>query len=204
MIGALRPRIDPSRPAVWEAKGWPLFGARGMGMAVKRTGNGKLAARIDGFGRRRRDVGLDGGDAPARDGHVADCTDPQRRIDDAPALDNQIVARGRCRRERSCSPGECQCARSACHAIDKLAPVDHRYGLPTLFDPAYWVWMPGAPQTGESKIRFARFRHRFDFIMEIIGVVLGAIRFGHGTRLDAAITLHRVPGGGESTRVLDV
>ena len=42
-----------------------------------------------------------------------------------------------------------------------------------------------------SKIGFARFRHRFDFVMEIIRVVLGAIGFDHGTRLDAPVALDR-------------
>ena len=43
--------------------------------------------------------GLDGGDAAAGDRDVADRIEPDRRIDDASALDEQVVFR-RLRRER--------------------------------------------------------------------------------------------------------
>ena len=60
-----------------------------------------LAARVDGLGGAvGRDVGLDGRDAAARDRHVADRVEPERGIDDAPALDDQIVGRRRTPSER--------------------------------------------------------------------------------------------------------
>ena len=36
--------------------------------------------------------GLDGGDSAGRDADVADGVEPQRRIDDAPASDDEVVA----------------------------------------------------------------------------------------------------------------
>jgi len=47
-----------------------------MGMDVDKTRDDELAARIDGFRRVGRDVGLDSRDASPGDRHVADRADP--------------------------------------------------------------------------------------------------------------------------------
>ena len=64
-----------------------------MGMDVDQARDDELAARIDGVGGVSRDVGLDGGDAASRDRHVADRVEPDGRIDDAPAPDDQVIPR---------------------------------------------------------------------------------------------------------------
>ena len=70
-----------------------------------RPGTDDLAARIDRVRwRRRRNVGFHRRDPAAGDRHVADRVEPERGIDDAPALDDQIVGR----RKRVRNAGEQQ------------------------------------------------------------------------------------------------
>ena len=97
-----RAGIDPARHAVLQAQRRPFLAAAGMGVDVDQARRDDLAARIDRFGGVARDVGLDRRDVAASDRHVADGIEPDRRIDDAPALDNQIVGR----RERIRNAGE--------------------------------------------------------------------------------------------------
>jgi hypothetical protein len=64
-----------------------------MGVDVDQTRRDDLAARIDrvrGFGRN---IGVHRGDFARGDRHVADRIEPDRRIDDTPASDDEIIGR---------------------------------------------------------------------------------------------------------------
>jgi hypothetical protein len=78
-----------------------------------------LAARVNRVDGVAFNVDVNGGDLTASNRYVADCVDPNRGVDNAPALDNQIVSR----RERRRNAGEQRSAGGA--GIDKLASVDH-------------------------------------------------------------------------------
>ena len=102
VVGAARAGIDPAGHAVLQEQRRPFLAAAGMGVDVDQARGDDLAARIDRFGGVARDVGLDRGDLAAGDRHVADRIEPDRGIDDAPALDDQIIGR----RERLRNAGE--------------------------------------------------------------------------------------------------
>ena len=84
-----------------------------------RPGDDDLVAGIDRFGRVACDIGLDRHDLSAGNCHVADGINPNRRIDDASAPDNQVV----CCRKRFRSTPQQYWAR--CGGAHKLASVHH-------------------------------------------------------------------------------
>ena len=62
-----------------------------MRVDVDEAGHDELAARVErcgGLGRERR---FDGRDSAGSDADVAHGVEPQRRVDDAPALDDEVV-----------------------------------------------------------------------------------------------------------------
>ena len=67
-------------------------------MDVDQAGHDELAARVERRGRLGGERGFDGRDSAGRDADVADGVEPQRRIDDAPAFDDEVVAAGLARR----------------------------------------------------------------------------------------------------------
>jgi hypothetical protein len=67
-----------------------------MGVDIDQAGGDDLAASIDPFGGIARNPDLDRRDFAAGDCHVAGPIDSNRRIDDAPALDDQIVGCREC------------------------------------------------------------------------------------------------------------
>ena len=125
VVGAARAGIDPAGHAVLQGQLRPFLAAAGMGVDVDQARGDDLAARIDRFGGVARDVGIDRRDLAADDRHVADRIEPDRGIDDAPALDDQIIGR----REHVRDAGEHRSTGSGCG--DELAPVHH--DPPTLF-----------------------------------------------------------------------
>src|SRR5262245_26151776 len=88
-----------------------------MGVDVDQSGSNDLAARIDRLGGIARDVGLDRDDLAAGNGYVAYRIEPNRGVDDAPALNKKIVGR----RASFWNVGE---QRSPTHAHE-LASVHH-------------------------------------------------------------------------------
>ena len=91
VIRALRSRVDESGHAVREAQRRArLPRAAWVWMSI-RPGTTILPRASMVSAASRRDVGLDGRDAAAGDRHVADRVEPERGIDDAPALDDQVV-----------------------------------------------------------------------------------------------------------------
>ncbi len=93
VVGAAEPAsIQPVTPSRRHSAG-PSGVARRVRMDVDQAGNDELAARIERCGRRGADRGLHGGDAPGRDADVADGVEPQRRIDDPAAADDEVVPR---------------------------------------------------------------------------------------------------------------
>jgi hypothetical protein len=91
-----------------------------VGVNIDEARHDQLAARIDRLrGAVRRNIGADRGYAAGSDRHVADRIDPQRGIDHATALDNEII--GRCRRLRRA--GEDRRACGGC--LDEPAPGQH-------------------------------------------------------------------------------
>src|SRR5215831_9281556 len=64
-----------------------------MGVDVDQSWSNDLAARIDRLGGVTRDVGLNRDDLAAGNGNVAYRIEPNRGVDDAPALDKEIVGR---------------------------------------------------------------------------------------------------------------
>ena len=63
-----------------------------MGVDIEQTRDDELRSRIDGVGCVTRNVGFDGDDAASRDGHVADRIEPYGGVNDASALDDQVIA----------------------------------------------------------------------------------------------------------------
>jgi hypothetical protein len=80
-----------------------------MGVDVDQSWSNDLAARIDRLGCVARDVGLDRDDLTVGNRNVAYRVEPNRGVDDAPALNKEIVGRG----ESFWNVGE---QRSATHA----------------------------------------------------------------------------------------
>ena len=109
-----------------QAERRPFLGAGGVGVDVDQARRHDLAARIDGLGRVRRDVGLDRRDAAGGDRHVAHSVDAERGVDDAPALDDQVIGRRKGVRNtgehRGASGGRAQ----------KIAPGQHDRSPPRL------------------------------------------------------------------------
>src|SRR5262249_54356394 len=64
-----------------------------MGVDIDQSRSNDLAARVDRLGGVARDVGLDRDDLAAGNRNVADRIEPSRGVDDAPALDKEIVGR---------------------------------------------------------------------------------------------------------------
>src|ERR1700758_5009700 len=96
-----------------------------MSVNVEQTRNDELAVRVDGVCRVTRNGGLDRGNAASRDGHVADRIEPDRGVDDASSLNDQVVF---CC-EYSRTAGQHHRARGG--GCQKLAPVQHS-DLPSL------------------------------------------------------------------------
>ena len=124
LVRALRSGIDEARHSVGEADRPRILGAGSVGVDVDESRHNELAARIHRFSAVRRDAGGDCRDAAAGDRHVADRVDARRRIDDAPAPDDQIVSR----RERGRNAGEHRGA--CCRRIEKLSPGHHGLSPP--------------------------------------------------------------------------
>ncbi len=80
----------------------------------------------------RRDVGLDRRDLAAGDRHVADRVEPDRGVDDAPALDDEVVGR----RKRSWAVGK---DRSTGSGRAELAPVNHESLPDVKFNLLFWI-----------------------------------------------------------------
>jgi len=64
-----------------------------MGVDIDQSWRNDLAARIDRLGGVARDVGLDRDDLAAGNRNVAYSIERKRGVDDAPALDKEIVGR---------------------------------------------------------------------------------------------------------------
>jgi hypothetical protein len=109
VVRAARAGIDPTRHAVLQEQRRAFLATAGMGVDVDQSWSNDLAARIDRLGGVARDVGLDRDDLAASDRNVAYRVEPNRGVDDAPALNKEIV--GRC--ESFWNVGE---QRSATHA----------------------------------------------------------------------------------------
>jgi hypothetical protein len=91
-----------------------------------------LPRAIDRLGRVRRDVGLDRRDLALDDGNVAGRVDADRRIDDAPTLDDDVVG---CR-ERSWAMGK---DRSTGSGRAELAPVHHESLPDVKLSSLFWI-----------------------------------------------------------------
>jgi hypothetical protein len=124
IVGAAGAGIDPAGDAILQAHRRPFLASAGMGVNVDQARRDDLSARIDRLGGVTRDICRDLSDFSLHDRHVAHGIEPHGGIDDAPALDDQIVGRG----AGSAHTTE---QRSACGAGgDKLASVHHRRRLP--------------------------------------------------------------------------
>ena len=90
-----------------------LGGPPRVGVDIDQTGYDKLAARIDRVESVGCDRRLDGGNAAARNCHITYGIEVQRRIDDPPTPDEQVVLR--CLRgKRNPTTGQRRPARSGC------------------------------------------------------------------------------------------
>ena len=127
VVRAGRAGVDPAGHAVLQGQWRPFLAAAGVSVDVDQARRDDLAARIDRVGSAGRNVGLHRHDAAAGDRHVADCVEPDRGIDDAPALDDQLVGL----REHIRNTGEHRSARGRC--ADKLTPVHHDRASPIWF-----------------------------------------------------------------------
>ena len=91
--------IDKTRHTVGKADRRHLSRARGVSVHVDQARHDELSSRVERLRTIRRDVAFDRGDAPADDRNVAHCVDPRGGIDDATALDDQVVGGGECARD---------------------------------------------------------------------------------------------------------
>jgi hypothetical protein len=114
-----RTGVDPAGHAVLQGEGRPFFGATGMGVDVDQARSDDLAARVDRFAGVAGNVGLDRGDLAAGDRHVTDCIQSHGGIDDATALDEQVVARRSRVRDATDHRRACR------SAANELTPVHH-------------------------------------------------------------------------------
>src|SRR5205085_6102295 len=105
--------------AIQERQRRSFLAAGSVGVDVDEARCDDLPARVNRFGSVRRYIGIDRRDPAAGDCDVADRVEPERGIDDAPALDDQIVGR----RERLRQTGKERSTGSA--GADKLASIHH-------------------------------------------------------------------------------
>ena len=117
VVRAGRAGIDPSGHAVLHEQRRPFLATAGMGVDVDQPRSNDLAARIDRLGGVARDVGLDRDDLAGGNRNVAYRIEPNRGVDDAPTLDQEIVGR----RASIWNVGE---QRSPTH-VHELASVHH-------------------------------------------------------------------------------
>ena len=120
-VGAGRARVDPARDAVAQQHRRAFRVASRMRMDVDQAGHDELAARVERRGRLGGERGFDGGDSAGRDADVADGVEPQRRVDDAPASDDEVIARG-----LRAEPARSREQRRARGGIDELASIHCR------------------------------------------------------------------------------
>jgi hypothetical protein len=93
VVRASRAGIDPAGHTVLQQQRRAFIAAAGMGVDVDQSWSDDLAARIDRLGGVARDVGLDRDDPAAGNREVACRIEPNRGVNDAPALDQEIVGR---------------------------------------------------------------------------------------------------------------
>jgi hypothetical protein len=92
---------------------------------VDQAGDDELAARVECRARRSADRRLDGGNAASRDADVANGVEPQRRVDDAAAFDDEVddeVEAGRL----GCKPPHAGQQRGAGRRPHELASIHRR------------------------------------------------------------------------------
>src|SRR5262249_6134104 len=94
IVGAARPGVDPGGVAGLPQHRRAPPAAASMGVDVDQAGGHDLAARVDRLGGVARNIGFDRRDAAGGDRDVAYGIESDRRIDDAAALDNEVVGRG--------------------------------------------------------------------------------------------------------------
>ena len=121
VIGSLRAGIDESGHAVRQTQRGTVVDPRGMGMNVDQARDDEFTAGIDCFRRIACNIRLDRRDPAARNRHIPYRIDPERGIDDPPALDDQIVF---CRRrpEYVRDPADHS---GPCRRAKELSPVEH-------------------------------------------------------------------------------
>ena len=83
--------MKPVTPSSRQSRG-AILRARGVGVNIEQARDDHLAAGVDRDRGVAGDLGLDGGDAAAGDGDVADGVEPEGRVDDAAAPDDEIEA----------------------------------------------------------------------------------------------------------------
>ena len=141
-VGAGRARVDPARDAVAQQHSRAFRIAARMRMDVDQAGHDELAARVERCGRLGGERGLDGRDSAGRDADVANGVEPQRRIDDAPAFDDEVVAAG-LRAEPSYSREQ----RRARGGVNELASIHGRPPMRRCGE----LSQPAGPRHGLSK-----------------------------------------------------
>ena len=124
IVGAAGAGVDPAGDAILQAHRRPFLASAGMGVNVDQARRDDLSARIDRLGGVTRDICRDRRDFALHNRHVAHGIEPHGGIDDAPALDHQIIGGG-------AGPAHTAEQRGACGAGgDKLASVHHRLRPP--------------------------------------------------------------------------
>jgi hypothetical protein len=121
LVSPGRAGIDQAGDAVLQAHRRPFLGSQRVGVQVDQARRDDLAAGINGVAGIARKIGSDRHDPAARNRDIAHRVEPDRRIDDPPALDDEIVAG----RERAASAGEQRGGSS--RRADELAPVQHGF-----------------------------------------------------------------------------
>ncbi len=93
-VRARRARVDPAGDAVAQQHSRAFRIASRMRMDVDQSGHDELAARVERCGRLGGERGFDRRDSAGRDADVANGVEPQRRVDDSPAFDDEVIAAG--------------------------------------------------------------------------------------------------------------
>ena len=112
-VGARRARVDPARDAVAQQHAGTFQVAARMRVDVDQARHDELAAGVERRGALGRERGLDGRDSARRDADVAHGVEPQRRVDDAPAFDDEVEPcaaappAGRCRARSAALAAAC-------------------------------------------------------------------------------------------------
>src|SRR5258706_308773 len=121
MCVTMSPRsgIDKARHAVLQRQRRRILAAAGVSVNVDQAWSDDLATSIDGLDSIAHDVGLDRDDAAARNCDVANAVKPDRRIDDASPLDDEIAGCSLCVPHG----GHHRSARAGC--MENLAPIHH-------------------------------------------------------------------------------